>query len=111
MNVANCLTNLHFTQASTCISVEGSSCDLNDYLASGGFIKNSRIGTSSADASLTAAQSSAAQDVFSKLVGTVITIDGDIPEIYFYDSDAANFLGTPYDVYQLNMDQGASTSC
>lgn len=34
-NVAKCLTNLHYTQADTCISVQGSECD-NGYIAGGG---------------------------------------------------------------------------
>lgn len=34
-NAANCLTNLHYTQADTCISVAGSECDTG-YTAGGG---------------------------------------------------------------------------
>ncbi|KAK4501181.1 hypothetical protein PRZ48_006987 [Zasmidium cellare] len=36
IDVANCLTNLHYEQASVCISVAGSECDLNGYVANGG---------------------------------------------------------------------------
>lgn len=37
-DAANCLTNLHYTQADTCIDVAGSSCD-NGYTAGGGHLQ------------------------------------------------------------------------
>ncbi|KAJ3540419.1 hypothetical protein NM208_g5075 [Fusarium decemcellulare] len=39
VNVANCLTHLHYTQANTCISVKGSMCD-NGYIDGGGRLQN-----------------------------------------------------------------------
>ena len=62
--VANCLTNLHYTQADTCISTEGSECD-NGYVAGGGRLQNLRepiIGSGTqGDAQINADESAALQ--------------------------------------------------
>lgn len=39
-NVVQCIINLHTLQDDTCISVKGSSCDLDDYVANGGRVQN-----------------------------------------------------------------------
>ncbi|KAF1816428.1 hypothetical protein P152DRAFT_446084 [Eremomyces bilateralis CBS 781.70] len=38
VEIAKCLTNLHYRQTDVCISVQGSSCDNNGYTARGGRI-------------------------------------------------------------------------
>lgn len=75
IDVANCLTNLHYVQNDACISTAGSECD-NGYIDAGGLIQNLRIidvfGSGDGETGsnqITGSQSSALQMGFNGLLG------------------------------------------
>lgn len=104
IDVLNCLTNLHYIQGDSCISVKGSSCD-NGYVSGGGRIDNLRIlalGDGTSDRlKISSDQSRAFQAGWNSLLGqnivgsfgpyaTACTGYCNIPEMEFQ----ANWLGS-----------------
>ncbi|KAJ5091617.1 hypothetical protein NUU61_006487 [Penicillium alfredii] len=92
-DVAKCLTNLHYVQEDTCISVKGSMCD-NGYLDGGGRIQNTQLSLLY-DAQLTADQSSAMQYAIQSMVGTNIRTDKTKQDAYMPAYSVTKTLNGP----------------